>query len=792
VQDAHGGLLNPQATLTFPAGLDPTAVVAGRFGPGPNLDLAVLDAGRQQVLIFSGDGHGSFTETAVVPAGNAPTGLALADISRPGGGRPDGIPDLVIGNQFGDVLVLPGKGDGTFEPFQRLDAHIALAVAHLTGNGQTDFIYANQARDHVSVQFGGSPPSLLPDPSHSILGPGAITLADLNGDGIPDLIVANTGSNNILVYPGLGNGQFGPEGNGGKGFAAGTNPVGVTVADVNGDGIPDLVAANEGSNDVSILLGQGRGAGWTLIPGPRLQAGLGPVSTAVGNFTGNGLPDILVTNSESNTVTLIPGVGGGFFNDQNPTTFHVGTTPVQTVAGDFTKPGQLDLVTVNRDSNNLTVIPNFTNPAAAEFSISSAGDDPVAAVAVPAGAGGLDDLVVANNGDGIVSLLLGSPAGLSLADPLSFADLAHATDLAEVSDSAGSRVFGVGDVSETATLLFTFGVGLPTPNISLLPVQPGPALVTQPLPLENSAFPIVAVVLSVSDLDTILPPAAEAPLAVAADSPTVVVGAGPQATAPFDPGNGTAEPAPDAAGSAADGDLSAMPELMRLVIGLDDALRRSRQDVHGEQGRVAPAGVMDGALDAVFGAGLPLAAAEVDGVAQVLSSAGAVALEGVATARDTVMAAVGLPDVALPDFGVEALIQRLSRALHGERHASAGPAGPGDVPAGDEADALLRAWPEPPLPSRPADSEDAGPGRLPTGGDPARPTGLVSYFPTPEQPAGSFASAGLVTGLWYALRTGKGMLTRTERGDRGPRLPTRRYSRRAGCKRPHDDRITSG
>ena len=95
-----------------------------------------------------------------------------------------------------------------------------------------------------------------------------MTLADLNGDGNPDLIVANSGRNNVLVYPGLGNGQFGTALNGGHGFFTGTNPAGISVADVNDDGRPDLVVANKGSNDVSILLNQPQGNNLTFARGP--------------------------------------------------------------------------------------------------------------------------------------------------------------------------------------------------------------------------------------------------------------------------------------------------------------------------------------------------------------------------------------------------------------------------------------------------------------------------------------------------------------------------------------------
>ena len=152
---------------------------------------------------------------------------------------------------------------------------------------------------------------MLGDQATGLLAPGAVKLADLNGDGIPDLIVANSGSNNVLVYPGLGNGQFGPALNGGHGFFAGTNPTGITVANLNGQ--PDLIVANSGSNDVSILLGQGTGSSFTLIPGPRIKTDAGPVAVAVGNILGTGQQDLAVANQQANNVQVFPGVGGGFF-----------------------------------------------------------------------------------------------------------------------------------------------------------------------------------------------------------------------------------------------------------------------------------------------------------------------------------------------------------------------------------------------------------------------------------------------------------------------------------------------
>src|SRR5262249_46295555 len=134
----------------------PTVVVTGHFNADPSLDLAILNRDTSDLSIYLG-GHGSFTELVArdpqgrplqLSAGNHPTGLTASDVNG------DGKTDLLVGNDFGDVLALLGNGDGTFQAYQRADRHMALAVADLNGDGKDDFIFGNEALDRVTVEYG--------------------------------------------------------------------------------------------------------------------------------------------------------------------------------------------------------------------------------------------------------------------------------------------------------------------------------------------------------------------------------------------------------------------------------------------------------------------------------------------------------------------------------------------------------------------------------------------------------------------------------------------------------------
>ena len=119
--------------------------------------------------------------------------------------------------------------------------------------------------------------------------PEGIAVGDFNGDGIPDLAVANTGSNSVSIFLGNGDGTFTLHST----LATGTAPVMVAVADFNGDGKPDLAVTNSGSNSVSIFLGNGDGTFTLKSSFSSIEPG--PSVIVVGDFNSDGIPDIVIT-----------------------------------------------------------------------------------------------------------------------------------------------------------------------------------------------------------------------------------------------------------------------------------------------------------------------------------------------------------------------------------------------------------------------------------------------------------------------------------------------------------------
>jgi hypothetical protein len=225
----------------------------------------------------------------------------------------DGVLDLAVVNG-GDssgrgrgVSVLLGHGDGTFGPAVTYAAGNfpqAVAVGDFNGDGVPDLAVANYGSDTVSVLLGQGDGTFRPATNYFVgFDPISVAVGDFNGDGILDLAVANQGSSpdyadgNVSVLLGQGDGTF----RSARNYTAGIGPSSVVVGDFNGDGIPDLAVADAGGG-ASVLLGNGDG---TFGAALSYTAGRGPISVAVADFNGDGFPDLAVANNLSDDVSIL-------------------------------------------------------------------------------------------------------------------------------------------------------------------------------------------------------------------------------------------------------------------------------------------------------------------------------------------------------------------------------------------------------------------------------------------------------------------------------------------------------
>jgi uncharacterized repeat protein (TIGR01451 family) len=230
----------------------------------------------------------------------------------------------------------------------------------------------------------------------------AITAGDFNGDGIPDLAVANdNGASNgtLSVLLGLGNGNFAPA----VLYQAGLNPRSVATGDFNRDGKPDLVVANSGSANISIFLGNGGG---TFQPAVNIAAGTTPQSVAVADFNADGKADFVVADNAAGIMLL---TGDGLGGVANTATFSAGTAPVYAAVGDFNGDGRPDVAVAG--SGGVTILLRTASNSFTSGGLFAAGTGADAIAVGEFSGDGAPDLAVANRNSANVSVLINNGAG---------------------------------------------------------------------------------------------------------------------------------------------------------------------------------------------------------------------------------------------------------------------------------------------------------------------------------------------------------------------------------------------
>jgi len=268
-----------------------------------------------------------------------------------------------------------------------------------TSNGNASLGTATLGAGTVTV-WGSTPVSTSPGTGAN---PNSEAVGDFNGDGRPDLAIANQGSNTLTILLGNGDGTF----TSAVSPATGTNPDSIAVGDFNGDDKQDLAVANYSSNIVTILLGNGDGT-FTAASSP--ATGNHPSSVAVEDFNGDDKQDLAVANYSSNTVTILLGNGDGTFTaaSVSPVT---GNLPQSLVVEDFNGDGTQDLAVANNGANSLTILLGNGDGTFTAASVSpGTGFAPISIAVGDFNDDGIPDLAVAN-GDNSITIQLGSGDG---------------------------------------------------------------------------------------------------------------------------------------------------------------------------------------------------------------------------------------------------------------------------------------------------------------------------------------------------------------------------------------------
>lgn len=329
-------------------------------------DLIVTNEQDSSVTILLGKGNAQFEEAkgSPFPAGHGVNDVAIGDFNK------DGNPDLAFANHERKYLtVLLGDGRGGFAaapqspfPVEVIPHTHGIATGGFNNDGRLDLVTDSWGNDQVEVLFGDSidgfktPGTFFKVGRHPYQ---RVRVADVNHDGNADIMTTNLEGDNVTILLGDGKGNF-TEATGSP-FPCGDSPFGFAIGDVNADGKPDLAIINSpastadrtGKNGLTVLYGDGTGK-FTTMQGSPYEAGRIPNRVAIGDVNGDGVNDIVVSDNDDNKIYLfLMGRKGGVLSSS---TIIVGNHPKGMAIADVNGDGKADILVCNNLDNDISII----------------------------------------------------------------------------------------------------------------------------------------------------------------------------------------------------------------------------------------------------------------------------------------------------------------------------------------------------------------------------------------------------------------------------------------------------
>ncbi len=371
---------------------------------------------RPFIITFDGSAvfsQNSFTAIVDYATGNYPYGVSIADLDG------DGKPDLVATNEgsnmvsalkntsIGDSVSFANKEDFTtgYKPN-------SLSIGDLDGDGRPDLAVLNRGDNTISILKNTSIAGTISFATKVdyVTGksPFSVSIGDMDGDGKPDLAVANRADNTVSVLKNTsiaGTISFAAK----VDYVTGKYPYSVSIGDVDGDGKPDLAVANRSDNTVSVLKNTGTAGIVSFAAKVDYATGTSPYSVLIGDMDGDGKPDMAVANIEANTVSVFKNTStAGMISFAAKADYATGTYPVNLSMGDMNGDGKPDLAIANYSSNTISVLRNTSTPGIVSFAAKvnyATGNTPYGVSIGDINGDGKPDLAVANVFASTVSVL---------------------------------------------------------------------------------------------------------------------------------------------------------------------------------------------------------------------------------------------------------------------------------------------------------------------------------------------------------------------------------------------------
>jgi len=315
------------------------------------VDVVTPNSQSHSVSVLLNNGDGTFQAQRTFATGNTPFSVAVSDVNG------DSAADLLISNRLGNtVSVLLGDGEGGFQQQDELPVGpqpYSIIAADVNGDAIEDILTANWDSNNASVLLSNGDGTFQPArDAGGANGPQYVAVADLDGDGRPDLLLSSSSSENISIALGNGDGTFPTVGT----YGAATNhpPRALAAGDLNSDGNPDvaITGGSHGAGEVAVLLGTGDGV---LGDATIYVAGRDPMDIAIADLNRDGVQDVMIGSNLSHTVDVMLGNGDGTL--QPPVSYPTSGSVNALSLADFDRDGRLDVVlAVSNSAIKLSVL----------------------------------------------------------------------------------------------------------------------------------------------------------------------------------------------------------------------------------------------------------------------------------------------------------------------------------------------------------------------------------------------------------------------------------------------------